>query len=93
MLTSRESEVLRLSMGGLSELLGVVTLSEAARRWRLHRTTLMNAIDRGRLSARRSGRVWLLLDSELRQVYGLPIEQPQPDIFLRYRSTRRLSGG
>ncbi|MFQ3645666.1 MAG: hypothetical protein SNJ83_10675 [Aggregatilineales bacterium] len=76
-------------MDALRDLYSVVTLSEACRLWGLHRTTLVYCIDMGLLSARRSGRVWLLLSRELTARYGQPVALPSDECFLAYRTTGR----
>lgn len=78
-------------MNARSELFSVVTLSEAVRLWRLHRTTILYCIDRGLLSGRKSGRTWLLLSRELIERYGAPVVEPVPEYYLRYRSTHGRS--
>jgi hypothetical protein len=57
---------------GEDELHRVVTLTEAARRWYRHRSTLRYAIDAGLVSARQSGRTWLISVSSLIAHYGPP---------------------
>lgn len=76
-------------MDALKELYSVVTLSEACRLWGLHRTTVTYCIDTGLLSARRSGRVYLLLTRELTARYGQPVVKPSNEYYLQYRTTRR----
>ncbi len=57
---------------GDSELWRVVTLTEAARLWYRHRSTLRYAIDAGLVNARQSGRTWLISVSSLVAHYGPP---------------------
>lgn len=50
----------------------VVTISEAARLWGYHPDTLRNAIDTGRVNARKSAGTWLISTASLMVRYGPP---------------------
>lgn len=58
---------------GESDLYRVVTLTEASRLWYRHRSTLRYAIDAGLVSARQSGRTWLISVASLVAHYGPPV--------------------
>lgn len=62
---------------GESDLYQVVTLTEACALWYRHRSTLRYAIDAGLVSARQSGRTWLVSVASLVQHYGPPPDSTQ----------------
>ena len=52
------------------ELERVITLAEAAEHYCVHPQTLRYHIDRGNLTARRSGNAWLIHRASLDRLYG-----------------------
>lgn len=56
-----------------SELTSVVTISEAARLWHKHPTTVRRKLDDYRVHARMSGRVYLISVASLMKVWGQPL--------------------
>jgi excisionase family DNA binding protein len=53
-------------------LQGVMTVTEAAKRWGLATGTVRRAIREGRLVATRSGGTWLVAHAEMVATYGEP---------------------
>jgi excisionase family DNA binding protein len=51
----------------------VLTAAEAAALWGLDDSTVKKACQKGRIEARKSGRVWLITRTDMEKVYG-----PQP---------------
>lgn len=61
-----------ISREGEADLLSVLTISEAARRWGLWHTSIRRAIDSGRLCARKSEGTWLISKASMVNCYGPP---------------------
>lgn len=56
----------------LRDLFAVVTVKEAARRWKKHANTVKWAIAAGKLDCRKSGNVWLITYDSLVKLWGKP---------------------
>lgn len=50
----------------------VLTIAEVAATWGVHRNHVLFAVYRGRLDARKSGRVWLITLESAKRVLGVP---------------------
>jgi len=51
-------------------LRGIMTITEAAKRWHLNTSTLRNAIRERRLQATKSGATWLIAYEDMVASYG-----------------------
>lgn len=63
-----------LSVPKLQPLFTVVTVTEAARIWHKHQSTVRRAIDSPKIISRKSGNTWFLLVDSLREYWGEPLE-------------------
>jgi len=70
--SQREINAYRRSYAGEDYLYTVVTLTEAARRWKRHPMTIRRHIDSGRLCARKSDHIWLISVDSLIELWGGP---------------------
>ena len=57
---------------GKQDVYAVTTINEASRLWYLSRTAIVYAIDAGLITARKSGKTWLISVASMIARYGKP---------------------
>ena len=57
---------------GIIDVYSVTTISEVSKLWYLSRTAILYAIDAGLITARKSGKVWLISVNSVVNRYGKP---------------------
>lgn len=75
----------------LRDLFATVTVSEAAERWHIHPNSVIDAITRGKLDARKSGWVWLITTESLIRYWGKPDPPDLKSVELTLPRWRRAS--
>lgn len=59
---------------GIMDVYSVTTISEVSKLWYLSRTAILYAIDAGLITARKSGKVWLISVNSVVKRYGKPVK-------------------
>lgn len=75
----------------LRELFACVTIAEAAIRWHVSQSAVKDAIDRGKLDARKSGWVWLITTESLTRYWGKPEPPDTNSVELTLPRWRRVT--